>query len=451
MVDANFSVNPSSLLFTEDFTNYTIGNLAGQGGWTKFGTGPDATVSNTIPLTYANYNSGGGQYMAFATNSATSSRVYRDFPDTSYSLTNPGTVIYCSLLLNLSATSTIATNYFFSLGTAPGTSNYYAKLFAQQITASTYYLGVSKSSNTANFSTKVLNTGQTYLVLIRYNANNTALNQSGNTCYMWINPSGSLEPDTALADAKVFAGQSDFTSANCSAVMWHDRGTSNPLGTIDGIRVAGSLNSSSGAWTYLNPGSLPVELTTFTASVANGVVNLSWKTATEINNSGFEVERKSVNDNSWTTLSFVKGFGNSLSAKQYSYTDNSANSGKFNYRLKQIDQNGTFKYSDAINVDVNVPGTFTLSQNYPNPFNPSTKIDYQLPVDSKVKIEIFSITGQKVADLVNTDQGAGFYSITVGANTFKNISSGVYIYKMTTFEKVSGKNFVSSKKLMLLK
>jgi hypothetical protein len=105
----------------------------------------------------------------------------------------------------------------------------------------------------------------------------------------------------------------------------------------------------------------------------------------------------------------------------------------------------------SVNSDVNVPGTFTLSQNYPNPFNPSTKIDYTLPVDSRVKIELYNITGQKVANLVNKEQSVGYYSINVSANTFKNIASGVYIYKMTAIEKASGRSFVSSKKLMLMK
>ncbi len=353
--------------------------------------------------------------------------------------------------MNLNTTYTTATGYFFSLGQAPGTSNYYAKLFAQQITPTTYNLGVSKSSNTASFSSKVLNTNQTYLVVIRYNSNNTALGQSGNTCYMWINPTSGAEPDTALADAKVFAGQPDYTSSNCSGIIWHNRGVNNPTGSIDGIRVTGSLNSSSGAWSLLNVGALPVELTSFTANSSNGKVILTWKTASEINNKGFEVERKAVSDNAWSTISFIKGAGSTLAANHYSYTDISSVSGKINYRLKQIDFDGTFKYSDIVTTSNNAPGSFSLSQNYPNPFNPSTKIEYAVPVDSRVKIELYNITGQKVADLVNNEQSAGFYSLNVGANTFKNVASGVYIYKMTAIEKASGKNFVSSKKLMLMK
>ena len=196
---------------------------------------------------------------------------------------------------------------------------------------------------------------------------------------------------------------------------------------------------------------LPVELTSFTANVSSGKVNLSWSTATEQNNNGFQVERTKANEASWAPVGFVKGSGNSNSTKHYSFIDKSVKSGKYNYRLKQIDNDGKYKYSDKISADVNIPGTFALSQNYPNPFNPSTKIDYSIPTDARVKIELYNIAGQKIADLVNNEQSAGFYSINVNASSFKNITSGVYIYKMTATENVTGKNFVSSKKLMLMK
>jgi len=196
---------------------------------------------------------------------------------------------------------------------------------------------------------------------------------------------------------------------------------------------------------------LPVELTSFTSTVSNGKVNLSWNTATEVSNNGFQIERTLAGQVSWAAVGFVKGSGNSNSTKHYSFTDNSVTSGKYNYRLKQIDNNGRYNYSNVINAEVTVPGTFALSQNYPNPFNPSTKIDYTLPVDSRVKIELYNVAGQKVGDLVNNEQAAGFYSINVSSNSFKNLTSGVYIYKMTAIEKATGNNFVSSKKLMLMK
>jgi hypothetical protein len=450
MLEAQFSQNISGeILASETFNTYTNGNLAGQNGWVKFGSGPEPVVANTDTLHYPGYEFNGGSYINFPVNSSTTSRVYKDFADTTYSMTSPGTVAYLSLLLKLDTTYTTANQYFFSLGSAPGTSNYYAKLFAQKITDSTFYLGVSKTSNTAAFSSKVLRTGQTHLVVVRYNVNNTALNQTGNTCYMWINPISGNEPDTALADAKVYAGQGDFGSAHISSVMWHNRGVNNPKGSIDGIRLAVSSNSSEAAWIALAPGNVPVELTSFTSTVSNGKIVLLWSTATETNNSGFEVERKE--GNSWTTLGFVKGSGSSTSSKSYSFTDESVNSGRFSYRLKQIDFDGTYTYSNVVNAEIGQPNSFMLSQNYPNPFNPSTKIDYQVPAESRVKIEMYNVTGEKIAELIDTDHAAGFYSLNVNTSLFKNISSGVYIYKMSATEKASGKSFINTKKMMLMK
>jgi hypothetical protein len=93
--------------------------------------------------------------------------------------------------------------------------------------------------------------------------------------------------------------------------------------------------------------------------------------------------------------------------------------------------------------------SYKLQQNYPNPFNPTTKIDYQVPTDARVILEVYNIAGQKVAELVNKDQSAGFYTVNFGGAG--NLSSGVYIYKMTASNKATGSNFSAIKKMMLLK
>jgi hypothetical protein len=454
MIEAVFSQNPfGELLFSETFNNYTNGTLAGQNGWIKSGSGTvEAAVNNIDSLNYQGYDFGGGSYINFTTNSASSSRIYKDFADTSYSMSTPGVVAYYSVLVNLNTTYPTATGgYFLALGSAPATTNYFARLFAQKLTDSTFNLGISKSSNTPSLSSKVLSTNQTHLVIVRYNVNNTGLNQSGNTMYLWINPENGNEPDTSLADAKVYAGQLDYTSTHISSIAWHNRNATNPLGSIDGIRVAASPNSSTAAWTALAPGAIPVEMISFTSAVSDGKIILSWTTATEMNNNGFEVERKNSNSNTWETLGFVKGNGNSLSPINYSFIDQTTSAGRFSYRLKQVDYDGTYEYSSIINAEIGTPSSFSISQNYPNPFNPSTKIDYQVASDSRVKIELFSITGQKVADLVNSDLSAGFYSVSVNASSFANIASGVYVYKMTAIDKADGKAFITSKKMMLMK
>ncbi|MBK7230087.1 MAG: T9SS type A sorting domain-containing protein [Ignavibacteriales bacterium] len=188
---------------------------------------------------------------------------------------------------------------------------------------------------------------------------------------------------------------------------------------------------------------LPVELISFAGEYNLGKVNLQWSTATELNNSGFEVERKTENDK-WMTIGFVKGYGTTSEVNQYTFTENVFNISpkRFFYRLKQIDFNGKFEYSNEIEVDVNVPNKFHLGQNYPNPFNPITTINYQVPIKSKVTLKIFDILGAEVEVLVNEIKDAGFYDILFDAS---ELVSGVYFYSMQT------ENYLNTKKLILIK
>jgi hypothetical protein len=153
---------------------------------------------------------------------------------------------------------------------------------------------------------------------------------------------------------------------------------------------------------------------------------LSWSTATEINNSGFEVERKQENSN-WSNVAFVNGSGTTSSEKKYSYFDGSLTAGKYQYRLKQIDFDGSFEYSKVVDVDVNAPSKFELSQNYPNPFNPSTKISYSVPKTGYVSLKVYNALGQEVAGLVNGVKEAGIHTIEFNA---VNLNSGIYFYKL---------------------
>ena len=187
---------------------------------------------------------------------------------------------------------------------------------------------------------------------------------------------------------------------------------------------------------------LPVELSSFAAKMYDrDKVKLNWSTQTEVNNYGFDVERQ-ANNGQWEKVGFVNGNGNSNSPKEYSYIDKNLIGGsKFLYRLKQIDNDGQFEYSDIVEVGF-VPSKFELDQNYPNPFNPSTKIRYQLPTESKVVIKIYNILGSEVMVLVNEQKEAGSYEAEFNAS---NLSSGTYIYK------INADNFVQTKKMILLK
>jgi hypothetical protein len=186
---------------------------------------------------------------------------------------------------------------------------------------------------------------------------------------------------------------------------------------------------------------VPVELTSF-AALSNGAdVELNWTTATETNNQGFEIERKNI-EGSFEQVGYVAGFGTTTEPKAYSFVDSKLEDGNYTYRLKQIDFNGTFSYSEEVNVEVEIPLEYSLDQNYPNPFNPSTTIKYSIAEDGIVKIAIYNMLGEEVATLVNTQQKAGRYEVNFNAS---GLSSGVYVYR------IEAANYTASKKLMLMK
>jgi hypothetical protein len=193
---------------------------------------------------------------------------------------------------------------------------------------------------------------------------------------------------------------------------------------------------------------VPVELTSFTASIQSGVVSLSWTTATELNNLGFELERKIItvgNEGEWVSIGFVEGNGSTTEPKAYSYTDQIGDieATALKYRLKQIDFDGSFEYSDEVEViNPTIPHEYSLSQNYPNPFNPSTKISWQSPVGSWQTLKIYDMLGNEVATLVDEYKTAGAYEIEWDASEFP---SGVYFYQLKSIE------YVDTKKMILLK
>lgn len=186
---------------------------------------------------------------------------------------------------------------------------------------------------------------------------------------------------------------------------------------------------------------LPVELTSFSADYSNGNVLITWSTATETNNQGFEIQRKSAAD--FETLSFVNGNGTTTQTQSYSFVDDEISNGVYSYRLKQMDYDGTFSYSNIIEIDVTSPMQFELSQNYPNPFNPTTMINYQVAKPINVSLVIFNTLGEEVAVLINNQfTESGTHSVRFDGS---NLASGTYIYRLTAGD------FVQIKKMMLTK
>lgn len=192
-----------------------------------------------------------------------------------------------------------------------------------------------------------------------------------------------------------------------------------------------------------NSALLPVELASFTSSVNGNSTKLEWSTVNELNNSGFDIERKISGSNEWKKISFVSGHGTTNNSQNYSYEDKNIVSGKYQYRLKQIDFNGNYEYFNLSNeIEIGVPKKFNLSQNYPNPFNPATKISFELPKTSKVKLSVYDITGKLASELVNGQREAGYYTIEFNGSSF---ASGMYFYRIEADE------FTSTKKMILVK
>jgi WD40 repeat protein len=191
---------------------------------------------------------------------------------------------------------------------------------------------------------------------------------------------------------------------------------------------------------------IPVELASFNADVNDNKVTLNWITSSELNNSGFEIERASFSTSprqeGWERIGFVEGKGTTSETNHYSFEDKNLSSGIYKYRLKQLDFDGTYEYSGIVEVEVIIPAAFSLSQNYPNPFNPSTTIEFQIPSDGFVSLKIYNSIGQDVTTLLNKHQSAGSYSITFSAD---ELPSGLYFYTLRSGE------FSSTKKMLLLK
>ena len=173
---------------------------------------------------------------------------------------------------------------------------------------------------------------------------------------------------------------------------------------------------------------LPVELVSLSAQVNGNSVNLSWKTATEVNSAAFEIEKKQTGTLNWQKAGEVKAAGTSVSPKNYSFSDKGLQTGKLDYRLKMVDNNGSYKYSAIVNVEVSAPENFDLSQNYPNPFNPTTNISYKIPKAGYVSLKVYNIIGKEIATLVNQEEPAGDYKIQFDTH---NIASGTYFYRLS--------------------
>lgn len=287
----------------------------------------------------------------------------------------------------------------------------------------------------------------------------------GNT---WFSISGNL-PDSPVNDGLIYTDDvlnpnTYFVATDIGVFLTQDNGTSwvelpnNLPNTVimhlDYSPINQMLRAGThgrGVYEAFIDFTVPVELSSFTAETNKNTILLNWSTATETNNLGFEIERKLKNQD-WVTIAFVEGNGTTTEIQNYYYSDDYSElpyEGTVLYRLKQMDYNGEFEYSDQVAVNLTfVPSEYYISQNYPNPFNPSTTIKYSLPVESNVRINIYNSIGQIIDQLVSEIQSSGNYEVSWNA---QNYSSGIYYYSFEVTSVDGSKSHREMKKIVFLK
>ncbi len=248
----------------------------------------------------------------------------------------------------------------------------------------------------------------------------------------------------SLITSLKFGGSGMFRSTN-DGLNWEDFSDGLPfLNSIEKLIVYNNkiiAATSNGLW-QRDVSQVPVELTSFSVSASGGNVHLSWSTSTETNNQGFEILcSETSNEVKWEKIGFVAGRGTTTEPQLYSYSDEDIY-GDLKYRLKQIDYDGSFQYSNIVEINSLAGLSFELNQNYPNPFNPSTRINYSISIQSHVILTVYDMLGNEIAILVDEFKPAGTYIVEFNA---ASLPSGMYFYTLNAGE------FTETKKMILLK
>lgn len=434
----------AQLIFHEPFNG--TGSLNGSNGWVRHSGTAGQIQYQTTPsddgasLSYPGLPASSGNRIAIE---ATQSEDVNK--EISPAVTDS---LYASFLLKVLSSTSLQANdqlgqYFIhflpNAGSSVGFTGFVGRIHIRAGSVpGTFNLGALNATGGAQTPTNIFGespqdylVGQTYFVVFKYVL-------ATNTVSLWVNPQVGLasEPPPLLTNS---TGTSSAPAQIRSLAIRNSNSSGVGTGNLelDEIRVSRS-------WSDV---ALPVELVSFTGQYVQGRVELQWKTASETNNEGFFVERRS-GDAAWQTLGFVRGKGTTTEAQTYRFIDETA-IGTVRYRLKQVDFDGRFEFSPTIEVLAGDLTRYQLAQNYPNPFNPATTISYQLPVASDVQLEIFDILGKKVATLVSGRQEAGRYTYTWNAST---VSSGVYFYRLQARNAINGaSSCVETKKMLYLK
>ncbi len=409
LMSGQLSAQPN---FEENF-DYPAGDSLNTHGWvahSQAGVNPVMIVENS--LSYPGYPSSGIGNSARVIGSA--SLVSLEDLTTTFNIDSVSNV-YCSFLVQVASVGS-QVDYFFHFREDPVAAILRGRVMLRTDGAG-FNFGISKASTTnINWDATTRNYNETYLIVLKYEY---IPGDANDLIHLFVNPP-LTESEPAVPDATVPDPTGSDIIVNAVSLR---QGSRDYDVIIDGIRVATSWGEAP----------LPVELTSFTAAANKGVVVLEWTTASELNNKMFEIERKAASGG-YAAIGFVPGAGTSTEKNHYTYTDSDLTPGKYTYRLKQIDFDGSFEYSKEVEVNVVIPMEFSLSQNYPNPFNPSTTISFQLAEPSPVNLRVYNLLGEEVSVLINDEvKSAGYHSVVFNA---EHLSSGTYIYTLQAGDKL---------------
>jgi len=424
-------------IFQEDF-NYAVGDSLLDHGWNMAGA---PSYLNSLLVTgpalafpgYALSNHGGSTFLA-----ASGQDLYRTFPQVT------ADEVFLWMMIKVAGAQYYG-DYFLGLVSADQSSTT-ARLYAKSASENGFYLGVGKGSEDPAYYTTELTYGLTYLVVLKYEF--TTGSTTNDIMRLYVFKQGDVVPEDEPVTATLgpYTAPSVGDIANVSSVLLR-QGASwmAPSLFIDGVAISSSWAPA-----------LPVQIAYLQATaISGGKVRIDWRTLSETDNLGFSVE-KSADGTTFAPIpgAFVEGHRSTLVPQDYSFTDESAQSGTWYYRLAQMDGNGSTHYTDAVKVEVlttsvgeNTPATFSLQQNYPNPFNPSTAVRYQLPVASVVRLVVYDMLGREMATLVNEQKPAGIHQVEYSPN----LPSGTYFYRLTVTGSDGRTSFSDVKRMTLVK
>ncbi|MCE1189027.1 MAG: T9SS type A sorting domain-containing protein [Ignavibacteria bacterium] len=419
------AINAQTLM-TENF-EYTVGTLLTANGYTAHssaGTNAQTVVAGSL------------SYTGYALNSGNSLKLINSGEDVNKKFITGDSVssgsVYVTFLVKVDSAKT--GDYFLHLST-PGmsTSAYMLRVYVKNAVNGKLAFGLSKSTANATagilkYTDSVYTTGTTYLLVAKYQF--VAATDRDDIVSLWVNPATAATEPSPLFSIVDTASSAKDCSSLASVCFRQGSATAASFLTLDGLKISKS-------WPFASV--VPVELSAFNASVVNNGVAINWATATETNNRKFVVE-KNVNG-VWSILAEVAGNGTSTNRHSYSVIDPSVVD-QAQYRLQQVDFDGTVHYSNIVVLSAKSVKAFNLSQNYPNPFNPTTVISYSLTENSNVTLKVYNMLGKEVATLVEGMQSAGTHNVQFNANS---LAAGTYFYT------IKAGNFTSTKKLSLVK